>query len=76
MRIRGGHAKECVIALIDPITASSCLRIAPFLLEAGARHRLIPHYKISGQIRFDPIELDRWVKRHKIEEIGVEEEID
>jgi hypothetical protein len=37
---------------------------------------LIPHYRIGEQIRFDPIELNRWVRRHKIDEIEAAEGID
>jgi hypothetical protein len=33
----------------------------------GALH-LIPHYRIAGQISFDPVELDRWVRKHRIDE--------
>lgn len=30
----------------------------------GARNGLIPHYRIGDQIRFDPAELDRWIRQH------------
>jgi hypothetical protein len=33
-------------------------------LELGARNGLIPHYLIGEQIRFDPKDLDRWVREH------------
>jgi hypothetical protein len=69
-RARGGHGKACLLGLIDAISASQRIRIAPSLLEAAAENLLIPHYRIAGQIRFDPRDLDEWVKCHRIDEIG------
>ena len=73
-RTRGGHDRGCLITLIDAISASEKLRIAPSLLEAGARHRLIPHYRIGSHIRFDPKDLAEWVREHRIDEVRTREE--
>jgi hypothetical protein len=71
-RIRGGHNSNSLIVLIDAISASEKLRIAPVILEIAAEHQLIPYYRIAGQIRFDPIDLDRWVRKHQIDEARAE----
>jgi hypothetical protein len=66
-RSRGGHGRDCLITLIDAISASQKLRLSPTSLELGARNGLIPHYLIGEQIRFDPKELDRWAREHRID---------
>ena len=63
-RSRGGHGRDCLITLIDPISASQKLRLSPTSLELGARNGLIPHYRFGDQIRFDPRDLDAWVQKH------------
>jgi hypothetical protein len=68
-RIREGHNSNNLIVLIDAISASEKLRIAPVILEAAAEHRMIPHYRIAGKIRFDPVDLERWVRDHRIDEL-------
>lgn len=75
-RSRGGHDSSCLVVLIDPVLAGQHLGISPWILESAATHHLIPHYRIADQIRFDAHELDAWVKRHKIDEIGIEGQID
>ena len=67
-RVRGGHGSNSLITLIDTVSASQTLRIAPAILEVAAEQRLIPYYRIAGQIRFDPVDLDRWVREHRIDE--------
>jgi hypothetical protein len=67
-RVRGGHNSNSLIILIDAISASQKLRLSPTSLELGARNGLIPHYLIRDQIRFDPVELDRWAREHRIDE--------
>lgn len=57
----GGHDRDCLIALIDAVSASQRL---PTSLELGARNGLIPHYRVGDQIRFDPFELNLWVREH------------
>lgn len=68
-RIRGGHHDYSLILLIDVTFASEMLDVAPSLLETAARHHLIPHYRIEGHIRFDPIEVDRWARKHRVDEL-------
>jgi len=41
--------------------------------EAAAENFLIPHYRIAGQIRFDPHDLDAWVRKHLVDEVGIDE---
>jgi hypothetical protein len=67
-RVRGGHSSHSLIVLIDAISASEKLGIAPAILEIAAEHHMIAYYRIAGQIRFDPIDLDRWVRKHRIDE--------
>lgn len=67
-RVRGGHNSSSLIVLIDAHFAGELLRIAPAILEIAAEQRLIAHYRIAGQIRFDPVDLDRWVRQHRIDE--------
>lgn len=50
--------------LIDAISASRKLGLSPLSLETGAVNGLIPHHWIDGQIRFDPLELNRWMREH------------
>jgi hypothetical protein len=35
------------------------------------RGALIPHYRIAGKIRFDPVDLDKWVRCRKIDEVDL-----
>jgi hypothetical protein len=67
-RARGGHNGNSLIVLIDAHSASEFLRIAPAILEIAAEQQLIRHYRIAGQIRFDPVDLDRWVRKHRVGE--------
>lgn len=67
-RVRGGHGSNDLIVLVDAHSASELLRIAPPILKIAAEQQLIPHYRIAGQIRFDPVDLDRWVRKHRIDE--------
>jgi hypothetical protein len=47
--------------LVDAISASQILRLAPILIEQMAEDQQIPHYQIAGHIRFDPHDLHVWV---------------
>lgn len=69
-RRRGSHNQTCLIELIDPATAGERLSVKPATLEYLADATMIPHYDIAGEIRFDPNDLNTWVRRHKIDEIG------
>jgi hypothetical protein len=69
-RRRGSHSQICLVELIDPATAGQRLSITPATLEHLAKTSMIPHYHIAGEIRFDPNDLNTWVHRHKIDELG------
>jgi excisionase family DNA binding protein len=71
-RVRGGHNSNSLIVLIDAISASQKLRLPPSLLEQMAEDRLIPHYRIGDQIRFDPIDLDKWLRCRRIDEVELD----
>lgn len=71
-RVRGGHNSHSLIVLIDAISASQKLRLSPSLLEQMAEDLLIPHYKIAGQIRFDPVDLDKWVRCRRVDEVELD----
>ena len=75
-RVRGGHNSNSLIVLIDAISASEKLWIAPVILEIAAEHHLIPYYRIAGQIRFDPVDLDCWVHKHRIDEFTPVREVE
>ena len=69
-RSRGSHNHVCLVELIDPTTAGRRLSISSATLEYLADACMIPHYYIAGEIRFDPNDLNTWVHRHKIDELG------
>ncbi len=71
-RVRGGHNSHSLVVLIDAISASQKLRLPPSLLEQMAEDLLIPHYRIGTQIRFDPIDLDKWVRCRRIDEVELD----
>ncbi len=71
-RLRGGHNNNDVIVLIDAISASQTLRLPPSLLEQMAEDLQIPHYRIGGQIRFDPTDLDKWVRCRRVDEVELD----
>ncbi|MGH2833115.1 MAG: hypothetical protein ACRDK2_10105 [Solirubrobacteraceae bacterium] len=64
IRSRGGHDNRTLVRLIDVNQASQQLGLSTTSLELGAKNSLIPHYFIDGQLRFDPVELGRWVREH------------
>jgi hypothetical protein len=71
-RVRGGHNNNSLIVLIDAISASQKLRLPPSLLEQMAEDLLIPHYRIGDQIRFDPVDLDKWMRCRLIDEVELD----
>jgi hypothetical protein len=75
-RVRGGHNSNSLIVLIDAVFASEMLGVATTLLETAARRGLIPHYRIGDQISFDPVEVDRWARRHRVDELGPAREVE
>jgi hypothetical protein len=68
IRTRSGHDNRTLIRLIDIQQASQQLRLPTASLQLAAKHGLLPHYTIDGHLRFDPAELTRWVREHRIDE--------
>jgi hypothetical protein len=64
IRTRGAHDSRTLLRLITVEQASERLGFSTTALELGARNGLIPHYYILGQTRFEPAELDRWIRQH------------
>jgi len=54
--------------LIDLAEACRQLKLPATCLELAAKHKLVPHYLIDGQLLFEPAELNRWVHIHHIDE--------
>jgi hypothetical protein len=72
IRTRAGHDNRTLIRLIDANQAGQQLKLSALSLELGAQHRLIPHYLIQGQLRFEPAELNRWIRQHHINIISTD----
>lgn len=69
IRTRSGHDNRTLVRLIDVHQASQRLGLPTISLELATKTGLIAHYLIEGQIRFDPAELTRWVRMHRIDEL-------
>jgi excisionase family DNA binding protein len=63
-RTRGAHDSRTLVTLITVEQASELLGLSSTSIELGAHNGLIPHYYIDGQTRFEPAELDRWIRQH------------
>ncbi len=72
-RRRGATGGESV-GLVDAMSASQILGLAPSLIEQMAEDRQIPHYQIAGHIRFDSHDLHLWVSRRRVDEINIDVE--
>jgi hypothetical protein len=68
-KTRGSYSRTFLTELIDPATAGRRLSISNSTLEYLADACMITHYEIDGEIRFDPSDLNRWLQRHKIDEV-------
>jgi hypothetical protein len=64
VRTRDAHDSRTLVRLINVEQASEHLGFSATSLELGAHNGLIPHYCILGHTRFDPVELDRWIRQH------------
>jgi len=64
------------MVLIDAHSAGELLRVAPAILEIAAEQQLISHSRIAGQVRFDPVDLDQWVREHRIGEFAPVREVE
>ncbi len=69
IRTRGAHDNRTLVRLISIDQAGQHLGLPAISLELAARNRLVPHYEINGYLLFEPVELNRWVHLHKIEEL-------
>ena len=69
LRVRGADNGRTVLPGIDLLSASRRVWLAPILLEEGALFGIIPHYKLGGLLRFDPVELDAWVAENGIDDL-------
>jgi hypothetical protein len=67
-RTRSGHDNRTLIRLIDLDQASQQLQLPVSTLQLAVDEGFIPHYNIHGYLRFDPAELSRWVRTHRIDE--------
>lgn len=56
--------------LIDLDQASRQLQLPVHTIQLAVSEGFIPHYNIQGHLRFDPVELGRWVRDHRIDEFG------
>jgi hypothetical protein len=74
IRTRGGHDNRTLIRLIHATQASQQLGLSTISLELGAKHGLIPHYVIQGQLHFEPAELNRWIRQHHIDILTAEDD--
>ena len=75
IRTRGGHDNRTLVTLIDMTEACRALKLPATCLELAAKHKLVPHYLIDGQLLFEPAELSRWVHIHHIDEFTAIREI-
>jgi hypothetical protein len=67
MRIRGVHDTTAVLRLMDLGEASDLLSVSPGWLLAQTCLGRVPHYRLCGELaRFEPSELQRWVKTQKV----------
>jgi hypothetical protein len=74
IRTRGGHDNRTLIRLIDISLASQLLGLSEMSLQLAAKHGLIPHYAIGGQLRFEPAELNRWIRQHHFDILTAKED--
>jgi excisionase family DNA binding protein len=65
-RVRSMHHDGCLIRLISADSASQRTGLSVRALETGASDGRLPHYYIGEQVRFDPVQLDRWVRERGI----------
>lgn len=70
IRSRSGHTPRTLVRLVSLNQASQHLGLPTSTLHFAAKHRLIPHYPFDGRLHFDPVDLDRWVRDHRIDEFA------
>jgi excisionase family DNA binding protein len=68
MRARiGKHIRRAFTPLIDAKTASTLLGVPYTWLLAQARAGKIPHHRLGHYVRFDPDDLQAWLREERIE---------
>ena len=55
---------------------SEYLSIKPSTIYHWTHEQRIPHYKVSGLIRFNIEQIDRWMARKKQKEVNIKELVD
>jgi hypothetical protein len=72
-RFRGAHNEHVLTALIDLHTACDRLSLRPTWLLTETLLGRVPHYQLGENIRYDPHELQNWVKTRKVHAIPEDE---
>jgi excisionase family DNA binding protein len=52
--------------LIRPDELAKALGVAQVTVYSWCRRGLIPHHRLEGVIRFDPDEIDEWLKERRV----------
>jgi excisionase family DNA binding protein len=52
--------------LISAEEQAKNLSVSPKTLYSWAKQRKIPHVRLEGRVLFDPVEVEGWLKNHKI----------
>ncbi|MGH2833714.1 MAG: helix-turn-helix domain-containing protein, partial [Solirubrobacteraceae bacterium] len=68
IRSRAGHDNRTLIRLINIEQAGQQLQLPVRTIQLAVSEGFIPHYHIQGHLRFDPVDLGRWVRDHRIDE--------
>jgi excisionase family DNA binding protein len=50
---------------------ASLLRLSPTTVYEMARRAAIPHYRLAGSIRFDPCDVERWLRDRRVEQLSI-----
>ena len=66
LREQGGFMRK----LLDISEAAEVLGIKPGTLYKWTCSRKLPHKKIGGALRFDPEELEDWIREQTVEPIA------
>lgn len=66
-RAGAGKPRRAFSELIDAKAASKLLGVPYTWLLAQARERKIPHHRLGHYVRFDPDDLQTWLRETKIE---------
>lgn len=66
-RALGSHVRGAFKPLIDAKAASTLLGVPYTWLLAQARAGAIPHHRLGHYVRFNPDDLEAWLKDTKIE---------